>query len=212
MASTFRSNDPVTRIALATTTSDDMREDFAYSEPQRYVYRDIAFGVDLFGGLQFGFRNADLAQPLDGRSVEEIVRDLPQPAPLMPAVALSSAYQSPLDLQAWGDPIYIILRLVSPSNMTFHPERKAVSHKTLGPRDRYGLLRHVTAAGHTAEPGASCKVIHFACVPGNVDPYHDGLNLRVRLQQQPHLGPPQVERVLDLDIDPDIRFPGGSAT
>lgn len=196
--------------------SDDMNNSWAHDDPERYVYRDISYKVDAFGGIQFCFRNSTLAAPLGNKSIREIVDELPPlggPAFVAGAGLVEAAEppETPLDLRVKDDPIYIIYRIAGPANMTFHPERRALSHKEEGPRSRYGRLRHVTGQGHTYDAGKDCKIVYFACKPDTGD-YRDGLNLRVRLQQEPRPDSPDVPRVLDLEIDPDIRFPGGSPT
>ena len=196
----------------ALTENDDMSKEWAHGDPQRYVYRDISYKVDAFGGIQFCFRNSTLAAPLGDKTIVEIVNELPQSGGAGFIAAAAEPPETPLDIGVKGDPIYIIYRIARPSNMTFHPERKALSHKKEGPRSRYGRLRHAVAGQeHTYEPKKDCKIVYFACKPEAGD-YRDGLNLRVRLQQEARPDSPDVPRVLDLEIDPDIRFPGGSPT
>lgn len=217
-------NKVATTVVTTSLQNDDidMREDWVHPAlPLRFAFREIDFRIDSKGHLQFGFRNSDRAEPLNGRTIEEIVDTFrstlapPDGSPLLNPFV--STTQTPLDLQVGsdpvnGDPIYIIYRFFKPRNITFSPTRKAMSHKNGDAVDRYGLLRHVGAAGPgTAAPAADCELIYFACVPKNVD-YQDGFNLRVQLEQEPHLGPPPTPRILDIEIDPDIRFPGGSIT
>lgn len=195
----------------ALSENDDMNNSWAHDDPERYVYRDISYKVDAFGGIQFCFRNSTLAAPMGNKTIKEIVEGLPPADGAGFVAAAAEPPETPLDIRVKGDPIYIIYRIARPSNMTFHPERKALSHKQEGPRSRYGRLRHVTGQGHNYEPGTDCKIVYFACKPDAGD-YRDGLNLRVRLQQESRPDSPDVPRVLDLEIDPDIRFPGGSPT
>jgi len=220
-------------IAPATLTNDDIDmkagwSDDLYPRPERFVFREIDFRIDPNGHLQFGFRNADKAEPLNGRTIEDVVEGYRPTLPLVSqalaglpganALAildfLTSTTRTPLDLDVTGYPIYVIYRFFKPRNITFSPFRKALSHKNGDAQDRYGLLRHVGPAGSGAPSESwvdNCELVYFGCVPKTGD-YEDGFNLRVQLEQEPHLGPPPTPRLLDLEIDPDIRHPGGSIT
>jgi hypothetical protein len=197
----------------------DMHHDWrAGSDPQHYVVRDIGISLDKGNGLQFGFLNDDRAKPLQ-RPIKDVVDDLlvTRQTEINPLAFLDRP-ETPLDLSIKGGSnrpaLYIIFRIVSPPNMFFQPGRKAVSHKsgaTPIERDRYGHLKHVAARGrHEREAEANCRIAYFGFRPGPTEQYEDGFNLRIRLIQQPHLPPSGANRILDIEIDPDIRFPGGS--
>lgn len=201
------------------TQNDRIDVQWGWSQPTlplRFVFREIDFHIDSSGHLQFAFRNSGLAERLDGRSIEAVAatyRSPAQPEPeLMVASALEEPPQTPLDLGVTGDSIYVIYRLFGPRNITFSPSKKAVSHKNGADQGRYGLLRHLgpTGAGSIA-PVADCELIYFACMP-RAGTYRDRFNLNVELEQTPIPGNPPVRRIIELEIDPDIRFPGGSPT
>lgn len=220
MATTLERNTDLADAAAALQNDRiNVQEGWSYPTlPLRYVFREIDFYLDGNGHLQFCFRNSGLAQPLDGLTIEQVAsgfRAPPRPEPeFLLAAALDEPPQTPLDLQVWGDPIYIIYRLFGPRNMTFNAGLKAVSHKNGEAQNRYGLLRHLGPAGAgSIEPVADCELIYFACVPKNVNPYRDRFNLNVVLEQAPIPAGPggvAVRRVIEIEIDPDIRFPGGS--
>lgn len=216
MATSTGKTEQASSGATAAASGPDMGSGWPnYPDPLRYVHRDLILAMDSNGELQFRFDNTDPAQPLGNRTIQQIVDSLP---PARSILSEDGTMQlapplSPLDIRVRpnGPPIFIILRIAGPGNMDFNPEKKALSHKGSTGHDRYGNLRHVHGPGdHRVDPAPDCKVIYFACKPGTSDPYNDGLNIRVRLRQKPHLGPPPEPRILDLEIDPDIRFPGGS--
>jgi hypothetical protein len=217
MATTL-DRDPGTINTAATVRNEriDVQEGWSHHTlPTRYVFREIDFFVDGNGHLQFCFRNADFVKPLNGLTIEQVAatfRTPPRPEPeFLIATALEEPPQTPLDLEIWGDePIYVIYRLYGPRNMTFNPGQKAMSHKDGSVQNRYGLLRHLGPAGAGSVMGVeNCELIYFACRPLGETHYRDRFNLRVDLEQAPVNG---ERRIIELEIDPDIRFPGGSVT
>ncbi len=200
---------------------NDMSSGWQGDLPKRYVHRDVSFDPDG-GELQFLFLNHDRAKPLGGKTIEKIVEELPKPVrssflktwlrSILDLLFMSARPETPFDLGIEGktEPIFVIFRIVGPSNMVFHPSKAAMVHKELTGEERYGLLRHVIAGAHSEAAKPDCRIIRFACRPPNIRDYHDGFYMRVRLAQRAHPERPTDPRYLDIDIDPDIRFPGGS--
>jgi hypothetical protein len=129
---------------------------------------------------------------------------------------------SPLDIALYGGPTIIVFILARPINLRFSPLVKALSHKNPADRDGYGGLTHVSLARgkyyESPEPLQDCRIVYFVCEPppNPLDPlppppppdygYKHGLNLNVRLNHPPEGD--KTQRVLDIMIDPDIRYPG----
>ena len=190
----------------------EMAEQWNGPAPTRYVVREIEFKV-VDRRLLFSYRNDSKAQDLPKGGIATVAKALCRPAAAVavraaPVPSLAAAPQTPLDLELQGDPIFIILKLAEPVNMTFSANRKAVTHKNDGDRSHYGRLRHVNRKGQeSAAPLAGCRLVYFVAAPpaGN---YQHGFNFNVDLEQDP--GVDGTRRMLPLSIDPDIRFPGGS--
>ena len=210
MATALRKN--LNALAAPQNDRADMRENWPDPLPTRYLVRTI--DLKMVGGrLLASYRSLGPAQQIPaGQTIEDIVAALlgaPAGLPFI-EVAVRDEPGTPLDIAVTGEPIFIILIVGEPSNMTFHPELKAMTHKNQYDRDYYGLLRHVSAAepNGNADAIADCTLIYFVANP--VDPdqtsYDHGFNMNVRFAQDPSpLGNP---RVLDVEIDPDIRYPG----
>ena len=189
--------------------------------PDRYVIRDIDYEVDA-GSLQFFFRNPGLALPLPAGGIDEVISLLMRPQ-FQPSVEnflsliASSGPQTPLDIELKNKSAYIIFRLPSAGNMYFAPRVAALSHKAAGDFGYTARLMHVGPFGPESDPVDGCKLIYFmarprlAGDPPATDPYCHSLNIKTRLLQKPHFGTP-LPRVLDIVLDPDIRYPGGSIT
>ena len=185
----------------------DMNPDWPDPLPYRYVVRTI--DINTIGGrLLASFRNSSPPQQVPGGGIGEVLDELLQNQPLNAFLALGAAPGSPIDLVLTGEPTFVIYMLGDPDNARFHPGLKAMTHKNVLDRGYYGRLRHVTTAGESALPVDDCQLIYFVASPPQPDetPYRHRFNLNVRFEQVPsRLGSPQV---LDIEIDPDIRYPG----
>jgi len=181
--------------------------------PTRYAIREIGFSM-INGKLQFAFKSNDLAQNLPAGGIDEVVAGLLVPPPVMSASVFAAfaappAPTTPLDLDVAKGPIWLIYMLSEPGNMRFSAALKAMTHKEVKHRPFYGHLRHATAAGPSSRPLADCRLIYFAAAPP-AGSYRHGFNINVELDQDPDSnGNP---RVLPMEIDPDVRHPGGSET
>lgn len=226
----------VTLAAAAADTDDnDMNEDWNGPWPTRYIARIIDFKeVPVVVGqdpeLHACFRAELAPQPLPPGGIIDAIRGLftSTPSGLNPlltsrmtaaAEATGGGYlRSPLDLEVFQEPTYIVYILGRPSNMYFRPDEKAIVHKNPQDKPHYGALRHIRASATTYEDNEKgledCVIVSFIAYPPQaptVPPppdfsYAHGFTLRVRLRQpaDSHGNP----RVLDIDIDPDIRYPG----
>jgi hypothetical protein len=185
--------------------------------PTRYAVREIGFAM-TDGKLQFTFAEHGLAAPLPPGGIDEVVAGLltPPPAALLEfafgrnaAAAAPAATPTPLDVDVSGDPIWLIYMLAEPSNMRFSAALKAMTHKQIEHRRFYGGLRHVTNGVESSQPLVGCRLIYFAAAPPAAGNYRHGFNFNVELEQDPGIdGNP---RSLPIEIDPDIRHPGGSS-
>ncbi|HWT13711.1 MAG TPA: nucleotide synthetase [Allosphingosinicella sp.] len=218
-------DDPInTQFALAESAiSSDVQEDWGGPWPTRFVIRTIdlvevqvAVGGQVVTQLQAFFRNHTLAQALPATGIAQAIKDAVGGSLVPVASSLAESPRTPLDLEVKDEPLYIVFILGKPSNMTFNPLRKAISHKNLDDRDRYGNLRHVKATATSYEEDeeglSDCRIAYFVAYPPAppASNYKHGFNLNVRLLQPPNLdGSP---RWLDIQIDPDVRYPGGSGT
>lgn len=183
--------------------------------PTRYAVREIGFTM-VSGRLQFAFRTDELAKPLPPGGIEQVVADLlnPPPAGAMlaagaPTAVLAGALQTPLDLDVTDGPIWLVYMLAEPGNMRFSATLKAMTHKQIEHRPHYGWLRHATQAEDSSQPLAGCRLIYLAAAPPEGH-YRHGFNFNVELEQDPSLE--GVPRSLPMEIDPDVRHPGGSGT
>lgn len=182
------------------------------AQPARYAVREIGFSM-VNGRLQFAFSSHDLAQPLPAGGIEQVVAALlaPPRGVMMLAAAAGPAAPptTPLDLDVKEDPIWLVYMLAEPGNMRFSATLKAMTHKDVADRPFYGELRHAAGGQRSSEPLAGCRLIYFAAAPPAED-YRHGFNFNVELEQDPDRdGKP---RSLPIEIDPDVRHPGGSTT
>lgn len=134
----------------------------------------------------------------------------------------TSPTTSPLDIALYGDPTIVVFILARPINLRFSPLVKALSHKNPADQKRYGGLKHVSLAGgeyyESSKELEDCRIVHFVAAPppyssAPLKPpagyrYKHGLNLNVRLNHPPEDDKAKTLRVLDIMIDPDIRYPG----
>jgi len=182
----------------------DMKEDWAFGLPLRYAVREIDCTVTATG-LEFSFRNPGLAKPLPAGGIDEVIAELRKPS----SPTVTSRY-APLDIQAEGDSLFILLKIVGPINMRFSATKKALTHKNLDDRDNYGRLRHVNATLVSEDALPECRIVCFVVDPARppVDDYKHGFSLNVEIDQAGTEGP----RTIAFEIDPDIRHPGGSQT
>jgi hypothetical protein len=224
--------------ALGDMSDTDMNEDWNGPWPSRYIARVIDFKEVVVGQdpeLHACFRDNLPAQPLPAGGITQAIKDLFKPIVLLPnplasraaaagagaaaAAALADGYlRSPLDLEVLQEPAYIIFILGRPANLYFRPGVKAITHKNGQDRPHYGALRHIRASATTYEDSEigldDCVIISFIAYPPQapVMPpppefrYAHGFTLHVRLRQPPDSD--NNPRVLDIDIDPDIRYPG----
>ncbi|MEA3014867.1 MAG: hypothetical protein QOD42_3412 [Sphingomonadales bacterium] len=182
--------------------------------PTRYAVREIGFTM-VNGRLQFAFASHGRAQPLPRGGIDAVVAGLltPSSAAMLafgPGRAAAAAPQTPLDLDVSGDPIWLVYMLAQPSNMRFSTALKAMTHKQREHRPYYGGLRHVAKGVESSRPLARCRLIYLAAAPPADGEYRHGFNFNVELEQDPGIeGNP---RSLPIEIDPDIRHPGGSTT
>jgi hypothetical protein len=184
--------------------------------PTRYAIREIGFAM-INGRLQFTFADHGQAEPLPPGGIDEVVAGLltPSPAAMLElsagaAAAAAAPMPTPLDVDVSGNPIWLIYMLAEPSNMRFSATLKAMTHKRIENRAYYGGLRHVTRSVESSQPLAGCRLIYFAAAPPAVAKYRHGFNFNVELEQDP--GTDGNPRSLPIEIDPDIRHPGGSLT
>jgi hypothetical protein len=186
----------------------EMNEDWPYALPDRYIVRTI--DIQIVGGrLLASFRNTMPPQQVPvGEDIGDVIDALlgQQPANALPI--RGSAPGTPIDLVLTGDPVFVIYILGDPDNAKFNPELKAMTHKNKQDFDNYGRLRHVNAAGEFAKPADDCQLIYFVASPPRPEetPYRHRFNLNVRFAQDPT--PSGEDQVLDVEIDPDIRYPG----
>lgn len=181
--------------------------------PTRYAVREIGFAM-VNDRLQFTFAADGLAEPLPPGGIDEVVAGLLTPPPAaMTAFGLegiaAEPMPTPLDVDVSGDPIWLIYMLAEPSNMRFSASLKAMTHKQIEHRRFYGGLRHVAKGVESSQPLAGCRLIYLAAAPPAVADYRHGFNFNVELEQDP--GTDGNPRSLPIEIDPDIRHPGGSA-
>jgi len=212
--------------------NDDWNEDLQGPWPTRFIVRIIDLKeVPVIVGqdpqLHACFRTNSAPQSLPAGGITQAIKDLfksipPVPNPLLvprSSTAESAvAYpRSPLDLILLGEPIYVVYVLGRPTNMYFRPEVKALTHKNVQDKPYYGALRHIKATETTYQDDEfgldDCTIISFIANPPEppaMPPppefnYRHGFNLHLRLTQPPSGTSP---RALDIDIDPDIRYPG----
>lgn len=185
----------------------------APAAPTRYAVREISFAM-VGGKLQVAFRSEGQAKPLPAGGIDAVVAGLLAPPPAAAMFALETVRaaavlpQTPLDIDLSGEPIWLIYMLAEPSNMRFSAVLKAMTHKQIEHRPYYGGLRHVTKSVESSRPLAGCRLIYLAAAPPATASYRHGFNFNVELEQEPGLdGNP---RSLPIEIDPDIRHPGGS--
>lgn len=182
--------------------------------PVRYVIREIDFRIaPEDNSLQFFFVNPQPPQPLPIGGIDAVTAGILSP----PAVGGGgeaegdpAAPATPLDVELRDSSCYIIYRLAKARNMRFAPTAKAMTHKSGTIEGRYGFLRHVNGDGASIEPLDDSKLIYIAAEPpAGVPPreYADQFNFKLRLSQHRATAnsPP---RILDLVLDPDIRYPG----
>ncbi|HEV7659957.1 MAG TPA: nucleotide synthetase [Allosphingosinicella sp.] len=190
----------------------------APAAPTRYAVREISFAL-VNGRLQFAFASPERAKPLPPGGIDAVVDGLLSPAPaamfaLGPGRAAPAPTPTPtptpLDLDVSGDPIWLIYTLAESSNMRFSAALKAMTHKQIEHRPFYGGLRHVTRGVESSQPLVGCRLIYLAAAPPAVAKYRHGFNFNVELEQDP--GTDGAPRSLPVEIDPDIRHPGGSLT
>jgi hypothetical protein len=184
----------------------------APAAPTRYAVREISFAM-VNGRLQFAFASQELAKPLPPGGIDEVIDGLLNPTPnAMFALAPGQVppAPTPLDVDVSGDPIWLIYMLAESSNMRFSAALKAMTHKQIEHRPCYGGLRHVTRGVESSEPLVGCRLIYLAAAPPAVAKYRHGFNFNVELEQDP--GTDGTPWSLPIEIDPDIRHPGGSLT
>jgi len=211
----------------------DMNEDWTGTYPARYIIRIIDIKeVTPPGGepeLQACFRAHSPPAPLPAGGIVEAIQNLYKPNVLAPDALLPSGstatanalgyFRSPLDLELLGAPTYVVYILGKPANMYFRAGAKAITHKeNLQDKVYYGALRHIQASATTynaSEIGFDgCRIISFiadppeppAMPPPEEWGYAHGFNLHLRFTQPPDSD--NNPRVLEIDIDPDIRYPG----
>jgi len=189
-----------------------MLDDWTPPNPARYVVRTIDIkrvGTELIAS----FRDSGYVQNLGTQDIRDVVRGLVPVTLSGPELSAPGASPTtPLDLQLKNYPTYVIFVLGEPSNMRFNPDKKAMSHKNRDDRNNYGRLRHVIATREDEDPLDDCRVVYFVAKPLSppATDYKHGFNLNVRLDQG--LDQDGNARALDIEIDPDIRYPGGSVT
>lgn len=201
-------------IADVTDTPRNDRADLnpeAPAVPARYAVREIGFAM-VNGKLQFAFKSDELAAPLPPGGIGAVVAALLAPPPpaalaLGPGAGPAAAPTTPLDLDVAGGPVWLIYMLAEPGNMRFSATLKAMTHKRSEDRPYYGRLRHATEAGESSQPLAGCRLIYLAAAPPAVD-YRHGFNFNVEFEQDSTIE--GIPRSLSMEIDPDIRHPGGS--
>lgn len=184
----------------------DMKEDWPYALPLRYVVREI--DCTLTGaGLEFSFRNPQPAQlmPTGVDPIGQVV-DLVR----LPSSTTVTSRFAPLDVGAKGDSLMIFFKIVGPANMRFSATKKALTHKNADDRDYYGRLRHANATTVSEQPLPDCRIAFFVVDPAHppADEYRHDFSLNVEIDQAGNEGP----RTIAFEIDPDIRYPGGSVT
>ncbi|HMG47873.1 MAG TPA: nucleotide synthetase [Allosphingosinicella sp.] len=218
--------------APAPASLTDMRQIWDGAEPKRCLVRIIDIQqVKTAAGpeLRASFRNPRPAQKLVGGDIAKAIADAVRAAGpprgfiarAKAAVARTKAFfagpiLSPLDIELRGQPTVVVFILGQPSNMRFNPTVMALTHKNPADRDGYGRLMHVgpTQDGYdaTAAPREGCRIVHFVADPPREPPqpepykYKHGFNINVRLEHPSERD--GTRRVLDLIIDPDIRYPG----
>jgi hypothetical protein len=178
--------------------------------PTRYAVREIGFAM-TDGRLQFTFADHGQAEPLPPGGIDEVVAGLLAPPPLETlefAAGSAAAAPTPLDLDVSGAPIWLIYMLAEPSNMRFSAALTAMTHKQIEHRRFYGGLRHVANGVESSQPLVGCRLIYLAAAPPPAGNYRHGFNFNVELEQDP--GIDGNARSLPIEIDPDIRHPGGS--
>lgn len=184
---------------------EEMNEDWL-DPVNRYAIRDIDCTI-INGELEFSFRNPAPAQPLPAGGVADVINYLRTIGPQAP-----TTQYTPLEVGAQDQPLYIFFRLLTPINMTFSATKKGATHKNKSDKKWYGELRHINALNVSEEPLPNCRIIYFAAdpiSPGAPNYRHD-FNFNVELEQA--LSADGMRRPLPLEIDPDIRYPGGSGT
>lgn len=226
----------VALAALVDAGENDMNDDWNVDSqgpwPTRFIVRIIDLKeVPVIVGqdpeLHACFRDNLPPQPLPAGGITQAIKDLFKPNPpisnpfLVPRSSTAEferAYpRTPLDLELLGEPIYVVYILGRPTNMYFRPDVKALTHKNPQDKPYYGALRHIKASATTYEEDEfgpeDCVIVSFIAnppEPPTMPPppefsYRHGFNLHLRLTQPASGGSP---RALDIDIDPDIRYPG----
>jgi hypothetical protein len=229
-------NDPnvaaMAAAALDPAVEDlSIKEDYQGTWPGRYVIRivdvkevNVVVNGQIVSELHASFRNSDLSVTIPGGGMDAVLSQLaqalgPDNFSTIPGATVTTSY-SPLSLQIKDSPAYVIFVLGAPSNIRFSPTKKALTHKNPDDRDRYGRLRHVIPSGTTSfreEEDAldDCRIAYFVANPPGPGPsltqqdYQHGFDFNVRLRQNV---PNEEPRGLEIKIDPDIRYPGGSGT
>lgn len=181
--------------------------------PERYVVRELTMALD--GGFQFLYRDPGLAQPLPAGGIAAVVAGFAAPAAAVAFVAAVRGMdgETPLDLQIYGPPIFVVLRLDPALNWRFSTDHPAISLKDNDVADHYGGLRHVMPDGTVqTDPGDGCRIAYFAANPpavGEAGQYSHGFNFHVELTRT---GANGKSEALPIIIDPDVGYPGGSNT
>lgn len=224
--------------AAAPSTLSDMRQIWEGKAPERYLIRVIDIEeVRTSDGpeLRASFRDPGDPQELPAGGIKQAIQEAarktgPKRSFLSRAkviVARAKAIfkgptTSPLDIALYGDPIIVVFILARPINLRFSPLVKALTHKNPADRERYGGLKHVTLARgeyyESSKELEDCRIVYFVAAPppnpsAPLKPppdyeYKHGLNLNVRLNHPPEGDKAKTRRVLDIMIDPDIRYPG----
>jgi len=180
--------------------------------PERYIVREMSFLMDS-DGLQFLYKDSALAWPLPEKKIDPVIPRFTRP--VSPMIGLSGAglatAETPLDLSITGGPAFLIFKLDPRLNWRFSQSLPAITHKKEADSACYGGLTYVDQHGvYSDSPIAECRLVFLVTDPPEGD-YRHGFNFNVELIQKPHVG--QYEpRILPVEIDPDIRFPGGSLT